>query len=76
LGILLYGSIHNLINTPVMAQVNHLAARALYDSTHNVYRGIMSVKQAGSGNDSDFIFRLVRLLNFHLYSSFSVAKIG
>jgi hypothetical protein len=65
IGILLYGTIYNLGNATVVAQVDNLGTRALQYAAHNVYSGIMPVKQRSGGNYTYFMFRFIRGYNFH-----------
>lgn len=48
-----------------MAQVDDLATRGLQNAAHDVDGGIMPIEQTGSGNEADFMFRLVSRWIFH-----------
>jgi hypothetical protein len=55
LHIFLYGAVHHLVYTAVMAQVYHLGAGALQYAAHNVYGSVVPVEQAGGGYKTYFM---------------------
>ncbi len=50
--IFLDGCFHDVLNGAVVPQMNDLGAFALQDAPHNIDSGIMTVEQAGRGNNT------------------------
>jgi hypothetical protein len=49
----------NLCDRSVVAEMDHLRAGGLKDSSHYVDSRVMSIEEGGSGDDSDVMFGLV-----------------
>src|SRR4051812_8252852 len=65
LHVLLYGAVHHLVNTAVMAQVNYLGTAALQYAAHNVYGRVVPIEKAGSRNKTYLILTQVNAHTFH-----------
>ena len=65
LGILLNRTIDHFIDTAVMPQVNDFTTRPLHDAPHDVDGGIVPVKEARCGDDSDLVLGVIRRGLFH-----------
>ena len=65
LGIFLNRTIDHFIDTAVMPQVNDFTARPLHDAPHDVDGGIVPVKEARCGDDSDLVLGVIRRGLFH-----------
>ncbi len=65
LGIFLNRTIDHFIDTAVMPQVNDFTARPLHDAPHDVDGGIVPVKEARCGDDSDLVLGVIRRSLFH-----------
>ena len=63
LHIFLYGRIDDFGNGAVMAKVYYLGTRSLQDTAHDVYRCIVTVKQARGSNKADVRCSVFRLLS-------------
>ncbi len=61
LHVFLDGGRYDLVDRPVMAEVNDFDPARLQDAAHDVDRGVMAVEQAGCGDEADFVFRLFAL---------------
>lgn len=59
LRVLLQRGVHHLLDRPVVTEVDHLAALALEDPTHDVDRGVMPVEQSRGGDETDRVPGLV-----------------
>ena len=55
LRVFLQGGRHHLVNAAVVAQVNHLGPHALQNAPHDVDGRIVSVKQAGGGDETHLV---------------------
>jgi len=49
----------NLGHTAVMTEMDNLYPGGLYDSSHDIDGGIMTVKKRGSRNNSDLVSGLI-----------------
>ena len=49
----------DFVDRAVMAQVNHLGAHALQNTSHDVDGGVMPVKQTGCRDKAHLVFRFV-----------------
>jgi hypothetical protein len=65
LHIFLYGTVHHLIYTAVMAQVYYLGAAALQYAAHNINGSIVPIKQRSSCYKANFVFGLIWGNAFH-----------
>src|SRR5690554_1594983 len=70
IGVFLNGSVDNFFNTSVMAQVNYLYTGRLDNAPHNVYCGIMTIKQGGSSDNSNVVLWGIRLYSLHVKKLF------
>ena len=43
-GIFLYGTVHHLLHTPVVAQVYHLGTAGLHNAAHDIDRRIVAIE--------------------------------
>ena len=59
LHVLLHRSPHDLVDRPVVPEVDHLGALALEDPPHDVDRGVVAVEQAGRGHHAHRVDRHV-----------------
>jgi hypothetical protein len=59
LHVLLQRRAHHLVDRAVVAEVDHLRARALQDAPHDVDRRVVPVEQARGGDEADLVLRLV-----------------
>ncbi len=59
LHILLQRRVDDLADRAVVAEVDHLGARALQDATHDVDRRVVAVEQARRGDETDLVLGLV-----------------
>ena len=66
LGVFLDGRGDHLVHAAVVPQVDDFASGFLHDAPHDVDGGVVAVKQAGCGDDADFVLRLVGGLLFHV----------
>ena len=60
LHIFLYRAINDLLNSPVMPQVDHFCSARLQDTAHDVYGCIMPVEQGSCRDNPDMILRFIR----------------
>ena len=60
LNIFLYGTIHNFLHLPVVAEMDHFHTCALQYAAHNIDGGIVPVEKRGSGNNADMDFSVYR----------------
>ena len=67
LRILLNGGGDDLLDAAIVAEMDHLCARRLQDTTHDVDRGVVAVKERGRRDDSDRIVLGVNLCLWHTY---------
>ena len=65
LHVFLNGAVDNLLHAAVVSEVDDLGAGGLQDAAHDVDGGIVSVEQAGGGDEADFMDGLVRRLLLH-----------
>src|SRR5690606_16558730 len=50
------GTVHNLVNTAVVAKVNDLCTTGLNDSSHDIDGCIMTIEKGCCSHNSDFVF--------------------
>ena len=55
LHIFLQRAVHHFLDRPVVTQVDHFAAHALQDASHDVDRGIMAIEQRRCGHESHLV---------------------
>ena len=55
LGVFLNGGGHHLVDAAVVPEMDDFTSGPLHDAAHDVDRGIVTVKQAGGRDDSDFV---------------------
>jgi hypothetical protein len=60
LHVLVHRGAHDLVNRPVVPQVDDLGTLALQDPPHDVDRGVVAVEQAGRGHDPHRVDRRVQ----------------
>ena len=61
LHVLLDAGVDDLLHAAVVPEVDHLGALALQDAAHDVDRGVMAVEQAGGGDETHRVLRLVEV---------------